>query len=123
MALENVTGFNSMSTISSGFNLGLVAILIFIVIIVMLFCLFKNFRRFLTGLIILIPLGIIGRISYSISKATGEGSYTPIISFGCIVVGIIVCIGLGMLIEKFKWYKEFVGNISFEEDKPKVKKK
>jgi len=112
--VQNVTmgGMNAMASMSPTAIMGLVSTFIFIGIIVTLFILYKNFRRCLYGLSVLVPVSIIGWISYGTGKSTSTGNYIPMIIIGGSIAVIIVSILIGMLIEKTKWAKKIEKNIN-----------
>lgn len=84
----------------------ILAFCVFISIGVTLFLVVKNFRRLVYGISISIPtLGLVW-ISWLIAKPASTGNWKPLLILGGAIGGSIICILIGMVVEKTKLGKK-----------------
>ena len=117
------TGFNAMAAVNSSGMAWVMGVVVFIVICFILFVMVKHFRRLIYGIVTVVPFSLIGWFSYGIASPIKEGNWSPFFSTVEVVLGIVVLIAIGMLIEHFDIVKRLEKSIGIEVENGKRTKK
>jgi len=117
MEVQNVSsGLAMTASISSGAMGWLLTVGIFIAVLVTLFILSKNFRHFLYGTVVTTICYVNYTLSRWIGVETTQTNYGPIKVLGYIVGFILVSIGAGKILMKFKFMKKIDDNLTSVKD-------
>lgn len=110
--MYNVTTSSlAASSISSGTLGWLLTIFVSLSILLTLYALFRSFRQFLYGSVVSAALFLVYKLSRWMGVEAQNNNYTPIMTYGWIVVFIFMSIFIGFFLMKLpiikKWEKEY----------------
>jgi nicotinamide riboside transporter PnuC len=104
-ALNATGGSIGMNAITGTGPLVLLTGIMFLILIVTLFMFVKYFRRFIYGLCFVMPLTIIGWISWSVVAPMREGNSQPVLITSFVVGLIMITCVIGVIAERYGFDK------------------